>query len=126
MRLVEFCLAVPTEMYLRDGTQRALARRAFADRLPPRVLDERRKGYQAADWHERLALVRGQVEVELDRLADCAPATEVLDLERMRRLVAQWPADGWEQMDVMQNYRLALLRGLSTGHFLRRTAGANR
>src|SRR5712692_2995487 len=126
VRLVEFCLAVPAEMYLRDGTQRALARRAFADRLPPRVLDERRKGYQAADWHERLALARGQVDVELDRLAGCPPAAKVLDLERMRRLVALWPTGGWERTDVMQNYRLALLRGLSTGHFLRRTAGANR
>ena len=34
---------------LRDGTPRALARAAFADRLPAALLNERRKGYQSAD-----------------------------------------------------------------------------
>ena len=42
VRLLEFCLAVPTEQFLPTGTQKALARRALADRLPKRVLDERR------------------------------------------------------------------------------------
>jgi asparagine synthase (glutamine-hydrolysing) len=125
VRLLEFCLGVPTDQFLSDGVQRALAKRALADRLPQRVLDEPRKGLQAADWHERLTAVRDRVAAEIDRLDACPPATKALDLLRLRRLVENWPTGGWERDEVMVPYRLALLRGISTGHFLRRVNGAN-
>ncbi len=73
-RLVEFCLAVPTDQFMRDGAPRALARRALADRLPAAVLNAPTKGYQAADWHEGLTAARGELAAEVERLAACAPA----------------------------------------------------
>jgi len=124
-RLVEFCLSVPMEQYLREGEPRSLGRRALADRLPRLVLDERRKGYQAADWYERLSAARAQLEVEVDRLALCQPAAHTLDVARMKELVAQWPEAGWERRDVTNAYRLALLRGVSAGYFLRKVTGSN-
>jgi asparagine synthase (glutamine-hydrolysing) len=125
-RLIEFCLAVPNEQYLRDGLIKALPRRAFADRLPKAVLDETRKGYQAGDWHEKLTAVRGRLAAEIESLEDCPPAARALDVARMRRLVETWPASGWERDKIVRPYRLALLRGISAGHFLRRATGANR
>lgn len=125
-RLVEYCLGIPTEHFLADGVQRALGKRALADRLPQAVLNEKKKGYQAVDWHESLTAARADVAAEIERLADCAPAAKVLDLERMRRLVENWPTGGWETDAVMRPYRLALLRGISAGHFLRKASGANR
>lgn len=124
-RLVEYCLSIPTEEYLSNGVPRSLARRALADRLPQAVLDEERKGYQAADWHEGLTAARDEVAAELERLTDFAPAAKTLDIGRMKRLVEKMPASGWERQDVRQAYRLALLRGLSAGHFLRKASGAN-
>ncbi len=124
-RLVEYCLSVPTEQYCSKGVTRALAKGAFADRLPQAVLGERKKGYQAVDWHEGLTAGRGSIAAELDRLAPCAPAANVLDIERLRELVQNWPTSGWERDDVIQSYRLALLRGISAGHFLRMAAGEN-
>lgn len=124
-RLVEYCLSVPTEQFVADGVPRALAKRAFADRLPQPVLNEQKKGYQAADWHEGLTSARAEVAAEVERLAACAPAAKILDIDRMRRLVENWPTSGWEREDVMQSYRLALLRGISAGHFLRKASGAN-
>jgi asparagine synthase (glutamine-hydrolysing) len=124
-RLVEYCLSIPTEQYLAGGIPRALAKRALADRLPAAVLNERKKGYQAVDWHEGVTAARADIAAELDRLAACAPAAETLDIDRLKRLVEDWPASGWERDDVVRPYRLALLRGIGAGHFLRKASGAN-
>jgi asparagine synthase (glutamine-hydrolysing) len=125
LRLLEFCLAVPTEQFLSGGKQRALARRALSDRLPRCVLEERRRGLQVADWHERLTEVRDRVAAELGRLDACPPASKTLDLPRLHRLVETWPTGGWERDEVRIPYREALLGGISIGHFLRRATGSN-
>jgi len=124
-RLIEFCLAVPTEQFLSNGVRRALARRALADRLPKAVVEETRRGYQSADWHEQLTGVRDRIASEVHRLESCPAAANALDLKRMRRLVENWPIQGWNLEPVTAAYRSALLRGISTGHFLRRATGAN-
>ena len=125
VRLLEFCLAVPTEHFLSDGNQRALAKHALADRLPKLVLEEPRRGLQAADWHEKLTAVRDCLTAELDRLDACPPAAKVIDLLRMRRMVQNWPTGGWERDEVEVPYRGALLHAISTGHFLRRAMLGN-
>lgn len=124
-RLIEYCLSVPTEQFLLKGMPRSLGRRALADRLPREVLEEKRKGLQAIDWHEGLTAGRQTAMQEIDRLASCKPAATALDLPRMRSLVNKWPSGGWEQEAVIQSYRLALLRGISTGHFLRKAVRSN-
>jgi asparagine synthase (glutamine-hydrolysing) len=42
--LMEVCLQIPTYLLVRGGRERALAREAFADRLPPQILRRRDKG----------------------------------------------------------------------------------
>jgi asparagine synthase (glutamine-hydrolysing) len=126
VRLLEFCLGVPTEQFLYNGRFRSLARRALADRLPNNVLEERRRGWQVADWHEDLTAARDCVVEELDRLEACPAAASVLDLPRLRRLAENWPSGGWERSEVFLPYRYTLLRAIAVGHFLRRTTGSNR
>ncbi len=124
-RLVEYCLGIPTDQYLSHGITRNVARRALADRLPAAVLDERRRGYQASDWHQGLTAGRAAMAAEVARLAACGPAAETLDVARLQGLIEHWPAGGWDSEAVIQSHRLALLRGLSAGHFLRRATGSN-
>lgn len=124
-RLVEFCLSAPLEQFLAKGESRLLARRALGDRLPSAVLDERRKGYQAVDWHEGFSAARGEIVEQLDRFSQFDPAARLLDLERLRQLADNLPADGWERAPVIQSYRLAMLRGIAAGHFLRKASRSN-
>ncbi|MGZ8337144.1 MAG: asparagine synthase-related protein, partial [Allosphingosinicella sp.] len=125
-RLVEFCLRVPMEQYLADGMPRSLARRALADRLPDEVRLERRKGYQAADWHEGMTVARDELRLELERIREVSAADNLLDTPRMQRLLEQMPSEGWHEDRVIEQYRMTLLRGVSAGHFLRRASGSNR
>jgi asparagine synthase (glutamine-hydrolysing) len=124
-RLIEFCLTVPTDQYLRRGVRRALARTAFADRLPPKVLNETLKGYQAPDWHEGLVDGRGELDDELGRIAACSESAATLDHAAMRELSKAMPSGGWHEGETTQKYRHALLRGVSAGHFIRKAAGSN-
>jgi asparagine synthase (glutamine-hydrolysing) len=127
MRLLEFCFAVPTEQFLRDGLPRALARRTLADRLPKQVLEPTtRPVLQVADWHEDLTAARDSVVEELDRLEACPAAAATLDLPRLRRLIENWPSAGWERREVLVPYRYTLLNAIAVGHFLRRATGSNR
>lgn len=125
VRLLEFCLAVPTEQFLSKGTQRSLALRALSDRLPKVVLEEPFRGLQAADWHESLTAQRERIAVEIDRLTACPPAAKVLDLPRLHRLVENWPTAGWERDEVIALYRYTLLRAICAGRFLSWTTGGN-
>lgn len=126
VRLLEFCLSVPTEQFLRDGKQRALALDALADRLPKVVLDERRRGLIGADWHEDMTAARDDIAGEIGRLEASPSASKALDIARLRQLTERWPTEGWDRADIAMPYRYALLRAVSAGHFLRRATGSNR
>lgn len=124
-RLIEFCLSVPMEMFLREGRPRALALDALGDRLPPAVLSERRRGAQSIDWHEGLTAARDQLRDEVSRLGSVPEAATALDVERMLRLIEHWPSGGWNRPDVDMPYRQALVRGVTSGHFMRKASGSN-
>lgn len=124
-RLVEFCLSLPAEAFLVDGEPRGLARLAFADRVAAPVFAERRRGYQFADWHEGLTRARPEISEEIGRLAEVPGAANMLDLPRMRQLAEDWPTGGWEAPAVEARYRFALLRGVVSGHFLRKASRTN-
>jgi asparagine synthase (glutamine-hydrolysing) len=116
--VVEFCLTAPLEEFLRDGQQRSLARRAMVGRLPASTLRRKQRGNQSADWYVSLGAVRGRMAAEVERLR-CSPlASRLLDLDRMRRLIEEWPSSGFERLDVARSHHIALTRGFSVGKFL--------
>ncbi len=124
-RLVETCLSIPAGQFLKDGLPRSIARRMLADRLPPEIVREQRKGLQAVDWHEGLTAARDEARLEAERIAAVDGAAEILETGKLDALLEDWPEDGWNGNKVTGRYRLALLRGLSGGHFLRKAAGSN-
>ena len=124
-RLIEFCLNIPTEQYIAGGRPRSLALRALADRVPEIVLNERNRGAPSADWHEAATAGRNEMAEWIARLENCPPAATAIDLPRLRRLVDNWPTDGWDRNEIRFSYRYALLRALSVGHFLHRASGSN-
>jgi asparagine synthase (glutamine-hydrolysing) len=119
VHLVDFCLAVPEDQWLRHGQSRWLIRRAMRRRLPAEVLDNEYRGLQAADWLERLQESSERIASELERLATCDLVSTTLDVPRLRRLVAGLPNAAGSPERLFRDYRGVLDSGLMTGSFLR-------
>ena len=117
-RVVEFCLTVPLEEFLRGGQMRSLARRAMVGRLPAGTLNRRIRGRQSADWYLNLEAVRGRMATELERLQGSPLASRMLDLPRMRSLLENWPSSGFDRLDIVRSHHITLTRGFSVGKFL--------
>ena len=124
-RIVEFCLSLPEDQYLRHGVARRLARQAFAGRLPAEVLGQVQRGMQAPDYHEGVEKCREELLAELDSMANSPLARRCLDLPRLRQMLENWPKDGWRSPGRMSGYRLALLRGVAMGRFILDIEGGN-
>ena len=124
-RVIDFCLSVPPEEYIRDGMPRALARRAFGDRLPPEVANAVVRGYQAPDWYEGLGNDLANVREEVAIIGRCAEASNVMDVAWLQEAIDSWPTEGWERDDIVMRYRTGVLHGLSVGHFMRKVSGTN-
>jgi asparagine synthase (glutamine-hydrolysing) len=112
-RVMEFCLAIPDDQYLKDGTDRRLVRRAFAGQLPDEVLRNPRKGLQSADIVSRIQHFHQEVETALSDLEHLALARKYLDLRKMRDVVRS--LDGPTTPSLAFISRAILMRGLMIG-----------
>ncbi len=133
-RVVEVCLAIPEEHYLRDGRQAAVFRDAMADTLPPWLLEHRHRGVQSADWYEGIVAARNEVAEHIERLARSRLGSRAFDIARLRALVATLPDPAMPSEDLAKSEWASLralhaggqlLRTLNLGHFILRTEGSN-
>jgi len=117
LRVVEFCLAIPSTQSFRDGYSRALVRRAMKGYLPDQVRLRRTRGVQSADWVSWFPSLRPEFQAELQRLQRSETAAKCLDLPRLQGLLERWPAKFGVEHEV--DYKLLLLRGMMMGRFIR-------
>lgn len=124
-RLLEFTLAVPEPMFRRDGVPRSFARRVLADRLPREIIDERRRGANNPTWFRLLDARRDDIARDIERMDASPLVRRLIDLPRLKRLMAQWPKDEQTAEQRSGEYRLALARGVHVGRFIRWVEGGN-
>lgn len=119
VRLVEFCLSLPEDQYLRNGESRRFLRRTMTTYLPEMVLTNHRRGLQAADWFHRLSCGRDKVAAALNLLEQSVLSRQYLDLRRMRDLFDRMPTEGSAKAkNLIDDYYWVLQHGLMMGKFL--------
>ena len=118
VRLVEFCLSLPEEQYLQGGVSRRLIRRAMVDKVPIEILNNKQRGLQAADWFESLLASREKLLLDLATWSKHDLLPEVLDLQRMTRLLRDMPSAQNDAAKMFKDYRLLLEYGLMMGRFI--------
>lgn len=123
LRLVEFCLSLPPEQYMRNGVRRRFARRVLSDRLPTEVLTAKRLGRQCPEWFHRLSRRRQTIQEDLASLKDSPLASRFVDLQRLQGIVSDWPADADAAEVRFSDLVLTLVRGYEIGRLLRWVEG---
>jgi asparagine synthase (glutamine-hydrolysing) len=114
--LIEFSLRLPPEQMLQRGEWRPLAKRALAGRLPEAVLHARQRGYQAADWFERIS--KEEARAIIEEISTSSAVNRLFDLQRVRRDIERWPSRGAADFNSRMIYRTGLIWVLSAGVFL--------
>lgn len=118
MRVVEFCLSIPEDQYLRHGESRWLIRRAGVGRLPPEVILNRKRGSQMGAFFQSMSGARARILTELDRIERSELASEMVDLVRIRRLIEGISGAAGDLARIYSDYFGAVNVGLATASFL--------
>lgn len=85
-RLLEFCLAAPTDLKIRDGHKRYLIRAGLDKILPPKIQWRNSKGAFSPDYLRRYNAQRNQVRDFLRDVKQNDPVREIVDIEKLKRL----------------------------------------
>jgi asparagine synthase (glutamine-hydrolysing) len=124
-RVVEFCIGIPEDQYLRRGCDRWLIRRAMKGRLPDVVLHKKKNGAQAADWYPRLSRERNQIAAKVKRLAANDDVASILDLQRLTAILNDWPEREPPELSPQALHLKAIPEALGVAYFIENVTGAN-
>lgn len=81
--LCEWCFAVPAELYVQGGIKRSLYKKAFSCDLPDELINQVKKGEQAADWVPIIEASRAGIHHVITAAHSDSKWHAILDLERM-------------------------------------------
>ena len=113
--LMEFCLAIPESQFIGRGVARRLGRGL----LPARVVYNRQRGLQNGDWQDHFSRSVDHLTAEAALLETCELANEMLDVKKLKGLLAKWPPSDSTSDKTSAVYRFAVFRGIKTGTYLR-------
>jgi asparagine synthase (glutamine-hydrolysing) len=122
LRVIDYCLSIPEDQFLRRGQRRWLIRRAMRGAVPDVTLDESRRGLQGSDWPLFVGPYRSEYAQLVDALDRSPLARATIDIPAIRRLLAAWP-ETWTQ-DHRAAYSIGLMRTLGIGDFILRFGSA--
>lgn len=84
--MVEFCLSLPAEQFVRNGQERILIKRAMKGILPDKIrLNFFAKGLQSADWLQRLRPRYNYICNELEAAIKYKKSCKYLDIEKLKK-----------------------------------------
>lgn len=124
--LIEFCMGLPTDMFLRDGSSRWLARELGKGKMPEAQRLMKGHGQHNTDWFVRytpkLAEMRQAVaEIREDPLLD-----GLIDADQLEHDLDSWPEAPTYDGDAMMAATMRLPRTLALARYVKFMNGNNR
>jgi asparagine synthase (glutamine-hydrolysing) len=105
-RIVEFCLAAPGRLKMRDGYTRNLVRGALSNLLPSVIQRRTTKGSAVLDIAERYNRQLPAIRAELSAISNADPVRTIVDVDQLRILAASdLPTSeaAWNEIDKLAN-----------------------
>jgi asparagine synthase (glutamine-hydrolysing) len=124
--LVEYCIGLPTRMFMREGEPRWLAKQLGAGLMPESQRANRSNGRWDADWHLRIGRRRDDWLAELDRISADPALAEMFDVPRLRQALEEFPDRTSTDPNVWIPLEMGVPRLLLTARFIDFVEGRNR
>lgn len=87
-RVIEFCLSLPSEQYVKNGKERDLIRRSMIGVLPDKVrLNYNITGTQSADWIQRLLPMWQEIKMELENMLKKDNFKSYIDVDKVEKIL---------------------------------------
>jgi asparagine synthase (glutamine-hydrolysing) len=119
-RVLEFCLAAPGDIKVRNGYNRYLIRGSLTGILPPAIQWRTSKEPFSPDFHLRYNRQRPQVQALLAAIAPHDPIRRIVDVEKLKRMATVEIPTGWNTP--AHEAPIHTIRGIYLIAFLRRFA----
>jgi len=123
--LVEYCLSLPGEAFLADGTDRLLARRMGVGRLPESIRMNQLYGSHGVDWHVRMSAQRSELLAEMKRCAQDPELAALLDCDRLIAQLEDWPDEDPLNIEKSGPCFQGVTRAIWTSRFIHFVNGKN-
>ncbi len=123
--LVEFCFGLPTDLFVRDGEMRWLAKQLGRGIMPEEQRCNRLNGRWDADWHLRIKRRREDYRAELERIEADPRLAAMIDVPRLRAALDSLPEGTIVDRQKYFPIEFALMRGLLTARFINFVTGRN-
>jgi asparagine synthase (glutamine-hydrolysing) len=118
-RLIDFCMSIPEDQFLRKGQTRWLARRLLnAAGVPAEITQNTSRGEWAPDWFTHLERRKTLLPLEIGRLRNSPIASRLIDVDRLARIVADWPTSPDAAHERRLELDVLLTRALQVGAFI--------
>jgi len=122
---VEFCLSLPTKMFMRDGEMRWLAKQMAKGIMPEEQRLNALTGWWDADWHLRIGRRRSEYLAELNRIEQDDRLGRMFDVPRLRAALEQWSEVTETDPQKFCGPQLAVSLALLTARFVNYVEGRN-
>ena len=124
--LVDFCLGLPTDMFLRNGQTRWLAREMGRGLMPEAQRTMPGHGQHNSDWHMRLTPRRADMRREIEAIRDDPVLKDMIDTDLLLDAIENWPAAQSVEDDVYFPHAFRLPRAIAMARYVRFMTGQNR
>ena len=119
-RVVEFCLALPEDIFFRNGVERRLVRMGMPHLIPEAVRMNFTRGRQDVDWTFRMKKDAEAIDQRLNSLAADPLVNRILDVQAMMETWKAFEGIDWRQASeaqFMSTYYL--MSAMTVGDFVR-------
>lgn len=116
-RIVEFCLGIPQDQYIRGNQKKLLIRRSMAGLMPQSILSNKKRGVLAVDQQHLIRANQDELKQILIQFDTSELIKHWLDVPQMKETFNRL------QHPINSNYQLEfgiLMRGVTIGLFLQR------